>query len=52
MNRILGEKSRIPLALILAFILFSGASVVAGKGPKIKFKEESKDFGKLKQGKV
>ena len=52
MNRLLSEKSRIPLALILAFILFSAGSIFAGKGPKIKFKEESKDFGKMKQGKV
>jgi hypothetical protein len=52
MNRLLSEKSRIPLALILVLILFSAGSIFAGKGPKIKFKEESKDFGKMKQGKV
>jgi len=52
MNRLLSKKSRIPLVLILACLLFSGGSIFAGKGPKIIFREESKDFGKMKQGKV
>jgi hypothetical protein len=52
MNRMLSEKSRIPFLLILACLLFSGVSIFAGQGPKIKFREESKDFGKMKQGKV
>ncbi len=52
MNRLLSEKNRIPLVLILACLLFSAGPIFAGKGPKIKFREESKDFGKMKQGKV
>jgi len=52
MNRLLSEKSRIPLVLILACLLLSGSFIFAGKGPKIKFREESKNFGKMKQGKV
>ena len=50
MNRLLSEKSRIPLVLILACLLLSGNFIFAGKGPKIKFREESKNFGKMKQG--
>jgi hypothetical protein len=52
MSRLRDEKSRILLVFILAFLLFSAGSIFAGKGPKIKFREESKDFGKMKQGKV
>jgi hypothetical protein len=52
MNRLLSEKSRLPLVLILACLLLSGSFIFADKGPKIKFKEESWDFGKMKQGKV
>lgn len=52
MNRPLSEKSRVPFVLFLACILLSGSFIFAGKGPKIKFREESKDFGKMKQGKV
>ena len=52
MNRLLSEKSRIPLVLILACLLLSGSFIFAGTGPKIKFREESKDFGKMKQGTV
>ena len=52
MNRLLSEKSRIPLVLILVCLLLSGSFIFAGKGPKIKFREESKDFGKMKQGEV
>jgi len=52
MRRRLIEKSRILFVLILACLLFSGSLISGGKGPKIKFKEESWDFGKLKQGKV
>lgn len=52
MNRLLSEKSRIPLFLVLACLLLSGSFMFAGKGPKIKFREEAKDFGKMKQGKV
>ncbi len=52
MNRLLSEKSRISLVFILACLLLSAGPIFAGKGPKIKFREESKDFGKVKQGKV
>ncbi len=52
MSRLLSEKSRIPLVLVLACLLLSGSLIFAGKGPRIKFREESKDFGKMKQGKV
>ncbi len=52
MNRLLSEKSRISLVLILACLLLSAGPIFAGKGPRIKFREESKDFGKMKQGKV
>jgi hypothetical protein len=52
MNRLLSEKSQILLVIILACLLFLGGSVFADKGPRIKFKEESKDFGKMNQGKV
>jgi len=52
MNSLLSEKSRITLVLILACLLLSGSFIFADKGPKIKFREESKDFGKMKQGKV
>ncbi|NIO48628.1 MAG: DUF1573 domain-containing protein [Candidatus Aminicenantes bacterium] len=52
MNKLLNGKSRLPFVLILTCFLFSGGSIFAGKGPKIKFREESKDFGKMKQGKV
>jgi hypothetical protein len=52
MNRLLSEKSQILLVIILACLFFLGGSVFADKGPRIKFKEESKDFGKMNQGKV
>ena len=52
MNRLLSEKSRIPLVLILACLLFSAGPIFAGKEPKIKFREGSKDFGKMEQGEV
>jgi hypothetical protein len=52
MNKLLSEKSRIPLVLILACLLLSAGPILAAKGPKIKFREESKDFGKMKQGKI
>ncbi|HDZ26388.1 MAG TPA: DUF1573 domain-containing protein, partial [Candidatus Aminicenantes bacterium] len=52
MSRLLSEKSRISLVLILACLLLSAGPIFAGKGPKLKFREESKDFGKVKQGEV
>ena len=52
MNRLLSEKSRIPFVLILSCLLFSAGPIFAGEGPKIKFREESKDFGKMEQGEV
>jgi len=52
MKRLLSEKNRIPLFIVLACLLLSGSFIFADKGPKIKFREESKDFGKMKQGKV
>jgi hypothetical protein len=46
--------SRRPLsvALMFAFLLCSVGVFYAGKGPSIKFENEKKDFGKVKQGKV
>jgi hypothetical protein len=52
MKRLLSEKNRIPLVIFLACLFLSGSFIFADKGPKIKFREESKDFGKMKQGKV
>lgn len=52
MKRLLSEKNRIPLVIVLGCLLLSGSFIFADKGPKIKFREESKDFGKMKQGKI
>jgi len=38
------------LVLFMTFLFLSTSPIPAGKGPKIKFKEESKDFGRVKQG--
>jgi hypothetical protein len=40
------------LGFVLALILCLGSFAAGGKGPKIKFIEESIDFGKIKQGEV
>ncbi|MGB2763644.1 MAG: DUF1573 domain-containing protein [Candidatus Aminicenantaceae bacterium] len=46
------DKSRVILILIVTSLFCSGSFAIAGKGPKIKFNEDKKDFGKIKQGKV
>ena len=46
------DKSKIILILIVASFFCFGSFAIAGKGPKIKFNEDKKDFGKVKQGKV
>lgn len=46
------QKNKVRLLVILICLLFLGSFPFADKGPKIKFKEESKNFGKIDQGKV
>lgn len=46
------KKSKIGLLVILTCLLFLGSFSFADKGPKIKFIEELKNFGKTDQGKV
>lgn len=48
-KRLCGKKWA-SLVLFAAFLALSTSLVPAGKGPKIKFREESKDFGRVKQG--
>ena len=52
MRERLSGKSRALFILILSCLLCSASFILAGKGPKIKFKEMSIDFGKVKQGKI
>jgi len=47
-----GGKKHTSLILVLALILLSGSLAFAGNGAKIKFKKESQDFGRVKQGEV
>lgn len=46
------QKRQILSVLMFISILYSGSLLFARKGPKIVFKEESWDFGSVKQGKV
>ncbi len=48
----LNKKRGISLLVILTGLLLIGSFPLAAKGPKIKFKEESRNFGKIDQGKV
>lgn len=48
-KRLCGKKWVSPVLLLAFFFLLTNL-VPGGKGPKIKFREESKDFGRVKQG--
>lgn len=52
MRRRKNGKWEIIFIFLFACLLCSGSFVFSGKGPKMKFKKASWDFGKVKQGKM
>lgn len=52
MRRRMSRKKQTSFVLMLVWLLCLGGHVFTGKGPKIKFNEETWDFGRVKQGKV
>ena len=54
MNRGTKQGKKIKFVVIVSFclFLFLGYFLLGGSGPKIKFEENSLDFGRVKQGKI